>query len=66
MKFKKYFNYFMIALYVLSGVFFIIFNGHFNGYSKNSISVFGVIMIFYGIYRFGKTIQQEKKHDDEF
>jgi hypothetical protein len=55
----------MISLYVLTGVFFVLFNGHFNGYSKNSITVFGVIMILYGIYRFGKTIQQQNQKDDE-
>ena len=65
MKLRKYFNYLMITLYVSLGIFMIIFNDHFNGYSKNSMTIFGIIIILYGLYRFGKTIQQQNQKDDE-
>jgi hypothetical protein len=64
MKFKKYFNYFMIACYLILGVFAIIFNDHFNGFSKNSMSVFGITIILYGAFRFGKTIYQQRNEDE--
>jgi hypothetical protein len=64
MKLKKYFNFFMIALYILLGVFIIIFQDHFDGYSKNTMSIFGIIIILYGAFRFGKTVQKHKQENE--
>ena len=66
MKFKKYLNFFMIALYILLGVFIIIFQDHFDGYSKNTLAIFGIIIILYGAYRYGKTIQKNKQENENF
>lgn len=66
MNFRIIFNYFMIFLYVGLGVFLIIFQEHFDGYSKNTMAIFGIIIILYGAFRFGKSLKQKKEtHENQ-
>jgi hypothetical protein len=56
----------MIFLYVGLGVFLIIFQEHFDGYSKNTMAIFGIIIILYGAFRFGKSLKQKKEtHENQ-
>jgi hypothetical protein len=54
----------MIGLYILLGLFLIIYQDHFDGYSKNTIAIFGIIIILYGAFRFGKTVQKNKQKNE--
>lgn len=57
--FLKYFNYFIVFLYVAVGVFFIIYPVRLFD-SKQRI-VLGIIVILYGLYRGYKLYLTKKK-----